>query len=184
MSPQSQNSSGVSDLAVKKATGRVWKEWFSILDKTGGRKKNHREIAASLDRYKLNGWWRQMITVAYERARGLRVKYQKPQGFEISVSRTIPVPVAESFRAWEDPNVRRRWLEKKGIDIRKSTPPKTMWLTWPDGKTSLSLNFLPKGKEKSQIVIQHGKLPGARAAEKMKIYWSGKLDRLREVLEN
>ncbi|MCI0532189.1 MAG: hypothetical protein L0Y74_09620 [candidate division Zixibacteria bacterium] len=184
MSPPSKNSSGVSDQAVKKATGRDWKDWFAFLDKSGGRKKNHKEIVASLSRYKLNGWWRQMITVAYERARGLRVKYQKPEGFEISVSRAISVPVAESFRYWEDPQLRSKWLGKNGIVIRTSAPHKSMRLTWSDGKTSLSLSFLPKGKEKSQIVVQHGKLPDAGAAEKMKIYWSRKLDRLREVLEN
>jgi uncharacterized protein YndB with AHSA1/START domain len=184
MSSPSKNSSGVSDQTVKKATGRDWKEWFAILDQSGGSKKNHREIVASLSRYKPNGWWRQMITVAYERARGLRAKYQKPEGFEISVSRTISVPAADSFRYWEDPRLRSKWLGKNGLVIRTSTPNKSMRLNWSDGKTSLSLNILPKGRKKSQIVVQHGRLPDAGAAEKMKIYWSGKLDRLREVLEN
>ena len=34
-----------------------------------------------------------MIAVTYEQACGLRDKHEKPQGFEISVSRTIDAPI-------------------------------------------------------------------------------------------
>ncbi len=37
-----------SDEAVKAKTGKVWAEWFKILDKAGARKWPHKEIAEYL----------------------------------------------------------------------------------------------------------------------------------------
>lgn len=67
--------------------------------------------------------------------------------------------------------------------IRQATANKSMRITWVDNKTSLEVNFYPKGQAKSQLVVQHGKLPDAQAAAKMKIYWSKKLDWLKEFLK-
>jgi hypothetical protein len=58
-----------------------------------------------------------------------------------------------------------------------------MRVTWNDGKTSLEIYFDAKGEHKSQVVVQHSKLPNAKAASQMKTYWSAALDRLRELLE-
>ncbi len=42
---------GLSDQAVKKATGKSWQEWLAILDKAGARKmthtKNRRETSSA-----------------------------------------------------------------------------------------------------------------------------------------
>lgn len=57
--------------------GRNWKEWFSILDSIGKRMK-HKDIASYLHReFHVTGWWSQMITVAYEKEKGLRENHQK-----------------------------------------------------------------------------------------------------------
>ena len=37
-----------SDEAVKAKTGKVWAEWFKILDKAGAKKWPHKEIAMYL----------------------------------------------------------------------------------------------------------------------------------------
>jgi hypothetical protein len=57
----------VSDEAVKKATGKAWRWWFSLLDRVGACAISHREIARWLSDKKLikSGWWCQMVTVAY-----------------------------------------------------------------------------------------------------------------------
>ena len=61
----------VSDAAVEAKTGKTWQEWFALLDAAGARQMDHKSIAAHLDK-KLGvpGWWAQMVTVAYEQARG------------------------------------------------------------------------------------------------------------------
>jgi len=50
-------------------------------------------------------------------------------------------------------------------------------------KTSLEIGFYPKGAGKSQVVVQHSKLPDAKSSARMKSYWGKALDRLRASLE-
>ena len=75
MSPQSKptETTRMSDAAVQASTGKIWKEWFAILDKAGARKMDHKQIVAYLVKHhKVGPWWQQMVTVIYEQARGLR----------------------------------------------------------------------------------------------------------------
>lgn len=173
----------MSDEAVKAKTGKTWKQWFSILDKAGGKKMNHQEIVKYLSAEQSVGpWWQQMVTVTYEQARGLRDLHQKPGGYQISVSRTVNVPISMLYHAFANDKARNAWLAEKGLAVRKATANKSMRVTWNDVKTSLEINFYPKGDDKSQVVVQHSKLPNAKAASTMKTYWGKALDRLRDSL--
>jgi hypothetical protein len=61
----------LSDAAVQAKTGKTWQEWFAVLDAAGARAMDHQSIAAySYQQLRLPGWWAQMVTVAYEQARG------------------------------------------------------------------------------------------------------------------
>jgi hypothetical protein len=177
------NIAGVGSAAVKKATGRTWNEWTALLDKAGAKSWPHAEIALWLHKkHQVNDWWCQMVTVGYEQATGRRVKNQKNDGFEISVSKTISAPVANAFEAWKDATVREQWLPRTPLSVRKATPHKSIRIIWAD-ETNVSVNFWPKGPLKCQVVPQHGKLPDAATAEKMKTFWNEKLETLRVFLE-
>ena len=184
MPAQKLKFAGVSNEAVHAKTGKGWKEWFALLDKIGARKMLHKDIAEHIyNNHKINGWWSQMVTVGYEQARDMLEKHQRVTGYyDISVSRTLEVPVSKVFKAWQDGKVRAKWLGEKPV-IRSSTTNKYIHLTWADKKTNLDLNFYSKGPAKSQVVVQHVKLPDAKAATKMKSYWSKNLDRLKEFLK-
>jgi len=170
----------MSDEAVKAKTGKTWKEWFAILDKFGAKKMNHQEIVRYLHTKQAVGpWWQQMVTVTYEQARGLREKHQKPGGFEISVSRTINIGLTKLYKSFVTEKARRAWLPEDGLTIRTAIPNKSLRMTWSDGKSSLEVSFISKSLEKSQVVVQHSKLPDANASAKMKTYWGKALDRLR-----
>ena len=172
------------DEAVKSKTGKTWKEWFAILDKAGAKKMSHQEIVNSLKtKHGVGPWWQQMMTVTYEEARGLRERHQKPAGFQISVSRTIKAPVSKLYNAFANDKARNAWLPEKGLAVRTATANKSMRVTWNDVKTSLEISFISKGENKSQIVVQHSKLPNAKASTTMKTYWGKALDRLRASLE-
>jgi uncharacterized protein YndB with AHSA1/START domain len=172
----------MSDEAVETKTGKTWAGWFKHLDTAGAKKMMHREIAAHLSENGVGPWWTQMVAVSYEQARGLRDKHEKPQGYEISVSRTIDAPVGKAFKAWTVEKTRKLWLPAN-LEIRKATTNKSLRITWEDGKTSVAVAFLPKGAEKCQVVAQHSKVPDAKAAAKMKKFWSAALDRLKKLLE-
>ena len=174
----------MSDEAVKAKTGKTWKQWFAILDKAGAKKMNHQEIAKYLNTEQGVGpWWQQMVTVTYEQARGLRKPHERPDGYHISVSRTVNVPIAKLYNAFANDKARKAWLAEDGLAVRKATANKSMRVTWNDVKTSLEINFYPKGEDKSQVVVQHSKLPNAKASATMKTYWTRALDRLRASLE-
>lgn len=180
-----ERAGGISSDAVNRKTGKSWSQWFRILDAAGARRMSHKEIVAFLskDHKAIGGWWLQMVTVAYEQERGLRKKHEKPDGFEISVSRTIEAPVSKLFRAWKEPGIRMRWLSDPGIRIRKSTLNKSMRANWIDGKSHVNVYFNARGKERCQVVVQHFKLKSTPAATKMKQYWSQNLDRLKEEMQ-
>lgn len=174
----------VGDEAVKAKTGKNWKEWFALLNKAGAKKMTHQEIVKLLSsEHNVGPWWQQMVTVAYEQASGLRQENQRPDGYQISISRTLNAPVASVYKAFAVEEVRDEWLGEKGLVVRKATPNKTMRVTWKDKATSLEVYFAKKTADKTQVVVQHTKIPDAKSATKMKTYWTKKLDRLRKTLE-
>ncbi|MBI4540583.1 MAG: hypothetical protein HY704_13865 [Gemmatimonadetes bacterium] len=172
----------ISDQAVRASTGKGWAEWFEILDGIEAVQMKHRDIAQHLyDEHGVDGWWAQMVAVQYEQERGLRAKHEKPEGFEISRGKTVAAPLDVVYAAWSDGRRRRRWLSEP-IEIRKATPGKSLRITWPDG-TSVSVELYRKGTGKSQVSVQHGKLPDAAAAERMKEYWARTLEALKSAVE-
>ncbi|TAH35563.1 MAG: hypothetical protein EYC70_12970 [Planctomycetota bacterium] len=179
---KAEHPAGTSDEAVRRATGRDWSAWGRILDKAGCRTMSHKEIVAVVGEQGTEGWWGQMVTVGYERMRGLREKHQTTAGYQISGSRVIQVPLSRLFQAIADPKLRKKWLAEP-IEIRKATRNKSLRMAWADG-TAVDVNLYSKGTGKSLVALQHAKLRDAKAAAKMKAFWAGRLDRLRALLED
>ena len=174
---------GVGDEAIRSATGKSWQEWLDLLDGIGADEFDHAACARWLNEHHVgSGWWAQMITVGYEQARGLRVKHEKTSGFEIGRSKTLPIALARLYAAWESPQ-REVWLEMPGLEARTARRDKSMRLTWPDGSI-VAVYFWPKGQHKSQVQVQHGKLPDAETAEQMKAWWGEALGRLADSIES
>lgn len=174
----------MSDEAVKAKTGKIWSEWFKILDEAGGKKMTHKEIVAHLgENYGIGSWWRQMVTVTYEQARGMRKVHEKTEGFQISKSKTISAPVSKLYKAWANENTRKQWLKDAAFTIRKKTANKNIRITWVDNTTSVEVMFYPKSDAKTQVVVQHSKLPNAKEAERMKNYWEQNLAKLQQFVK-
>jgi hypothetical protein len=173
----------ISDAAVLEATGKTPSRWFAILDRSGARTMTHTEIARTLnERHGVSGWWSQMVTVAYERRRGLRSVNQRRGGtFYVSVSRTLGAPVSEVYRAWEDARRRASWLGRP-ITVRTASRNKSMRITWDDD-SSVHVYFVAKGPAKSQIAVQHEKLTSAAHVARAKTYWAKTLEKLRGRVE-
>ena len=177
---------GISSAAVKKATGCDWDRWFKTLDQFGCRELKHKEIAELIyARWpKIGGWWSQMVTVGYEQARGMRGRNQAKDGWQLSSTKTVAVPVKSLFGAWNDPKKRAAWLKDHKFTVRKATEPKSMRITWVDGKTSVEANFYAKGTGKSYVALQHSKLADKKHVEKMRAYWTKALEKLKAELED
>ena len=101
----------------------------------------------------------------------------------VSSSKTFGVPVKSLFLAWKDPKKRAAWLKDHRFTVRKSTAPKSMRITWVDGKTSIEANFYAKGAKKSMVALQHDKLAGAADVARKRAYWAKALAKLKATVE-
>jgi hypothetical protein len=170
---------GMSDAAVRAATGCDWKAWVGALDFRGAERWSHRAIAASLaSEHGLSGWWAQTVAVGYERIKGLRAKGQRRDGsFEANRARSFPVPLATLRRAWSDARTRRRWLPVSGLRLRPNQSERALRFEWPDG-TVVELWFTAKEGAKSSVQVQHRGLASREAAETARREWATRLDAL------
>jgi uncharacterized protein YndB with AHSA1/START domain len=173
-----------SDEKLTEATSRDWDAWLSILDRSGARDRKHRETVDFLiAEHAVPGWWAQTITTGYERARGLRLKHQQPNGFTVYASKTIGVPLEDLFAAFIDEGRRREWLTDGSMALRTSQPDKVARFDWDGGPTRVLVTFDEKGPSKSTTYVAHERLPDAGAAEATKALWKKRVAALKAILE-
>jgi uncharacterized protein YndB with AHSA1/START domain len=174
-----------SDRKLTEATGRGWESWLTILDEWDARDKKHGETVGFLmAEHGVPGWWAQAITNGYERATGLRMKYQQADGFTIYASKTIAVPVEVLFDAFVNDGRRQEWLSDASMTLRNSVPGRVARFDWNGGPTRLAVTFDPKGPAKCTVAVAHERLPDADEAEKAKASWKQRLAHLKSVLES
>jgi hypothetical protein len=176
----------MTDEKVQAATGRVWADWFALLDEWGAVDHEHREIAGWLgSEHGVPGWWAQTVTVEYERARGLRpLRGDRDGTHNVSASKTIGAPVDELFDAWADPDRRARWLGDVELRERTSRPPRTARYDWEDGSTRVIVGFEAIGEAKSRVALSHERLPDEDEAARLKAFWRERLAALKTQLES
>ena len=166
---------GMSDASVRKATGKNWSQWVKVLDEAGCTSKPHREIVRSVRESGAPDWWSQMVTVGYERIRGLREKGQRRGGgYEAGKSKTFNVPVRNLFAAF----VKRL---PSNATVKTRTPNKRLRFAWDDGSV-VEATFTSKAAGKSTVSVTHQKLPDKASADKMKALWSERLAALADIL--
>jgi hypothetical protein len=171
----------VSDESARKKTGHGLDHWFAVLDSFGAATKGHTAAATHLNKdHGVPGWHAQGITVAYERARGLRDVHQSCAGdFQVSVSKTVPATVAEVIAAFRDTQRRAAWLQGadpglvQALDAAfsgdKPRQVKTKgsdyaWFRfpWSDTKVEIRITGKPKG---ASVAMDSTELAGAEQVE-------------------
>ena len=176
------NRTAISDAAVRAKTGKTWRQWFTLLDKAGAAKLDHKSIVTLAARKGDAGpWWRQMVTVEYERARGLRAKHETATGFSVSISKTIASDVAELYAATADARRRRKWAPAGALKVSSLTEDKYLRASW-NGTARLEINFYPKPGGKAQITVQVGKLAKKSDVERERAAWKKALVKLESLL--
>jgi hypothetical protein len=173
----------VSEDAIVKGTGRAWDDWFRILDAWDATTHTHTEIARHVNgEHGIDGWWSQSVTVGYERARGMRAPNQRPEGFEVSVSKTVDMPSMEAWRAFVEPKRRAAWLD---LGLRMRTGTRTMGraarFDVPSEGTRVNVAFDPKGDDRAVVTVTHVKLADAEDVASHRIAWRERLGRLAAV---
>jgi hypothetical protein len=175
-----------SDDAIRERTGRGWEEWFDLLDEWGAAERTHRDIARWVaEQLGLDplAWNPQAITMSYERTRGGRAVGEHADGFAVTATKTVAVPVERLYDAVVDESARGRWLPDGELRERTATRPKSARFDWGEGDSRVLMTFVDKGGAKSTLAIQHERLPGAADADRMKAYWRDRVSALKEALE-
>jgi hypothetical protein len=181
--PDYAKIAGMSDEALKAKTGCDWGRWVHALDRHFAHEMSHREIADLVNqKYGIDGWWSQCVTVGYERIKGLRERGQRRGGaYEATKSKTVNVPVHQLYDAWAQKRTRKRWLADVDPKVRAGTKPRSLRLGMEDG-TIVALWFTTKGDSKSSVSVQHLNLPDRATADRSKREWGSRLDALAALL--
>ena len=198
-------SPSIADERVHAATGKHWDQWFALLDKWGAAKKEHKAIAIYLSREQgVAPWWSQMVTVEYERARGRREVNQTARGFEVQVQRTLPAGIESVWEAFAETRHLNKWFTTKAKQQFREggayanadggrgkfvtiLPHRKLTFTWENPEHSpgsmVTLDFLPKGAEKTVVHITQYKLASKAQVAEQKEGWTWALASLRHYLE-
>jgi len=91
------------------------------------------------------------------------------------------VPVTTLFDSWRMPRRRKQWLGDAPLAVRTAVAPKSMRLDWGNG-TVVTAWFTAKGPGKSSVVVSHTKLDDKAEADRLRQYWSERLDALGQTL--
>lgn len=174
--PPRQAEPEVSEATVLQATGRGWDDWFRLLDDRGLEGFSHRDTARWLSSaHGVDGWWAQSVTVGYERARGLRKPHQTSEGFEVSVSKTVAVPVEVAWEAVAEERARSGWVGDVDLDERTLKPPRYARFEVSADGSRVLMSIDPKGEAKSTLTVTHGRLRDAEAVEARRAFWRERL---------
>ena len=174
---------GMGDKAVVQASGMDWHAWATALDNVDAARMEHPEIAKYVStHFDVSDWWAQMITVAYERFRGLREVGQRRGGdYEVNKSTTIGVAVRDVWQALSDADRRQLWMPNAEFSVSTATELKSMRARLADG-TRLDVHFTAKGDLKSTVSVQVRKIPDKAAADETRALWGARLEALKDLL--
>ncbi len=169
---------------MERATGKRHAEWFALLDAWGATDHGHTEIARWLsETHGVPGWWTQSVTVAYERARGMRARHEMRDGFTVGATRTIGVTAEAALAAFTNATLRRQWLPDAPMQPRPTRAALTARFDWSDPPSRLVVTVVAKGPDKALVSVGHEQLPDAETGERLKTSWRGWLGTLKAVLE-
>ena len=171
---------------VRRGTGREREEWFTLLDEWGAAGRPYREIAAWLTgEHKISDWWAQKLIVEYEQSRKVREPGVRPDGtFTVGTTKTLAVPAERLFEAIADAQLRETWLPGVVMRQRTSQPGRSARFDWQEDGTRVSFQVAPLGEARSQVAVQHERLPDSAAAKKALVFWRERVVALKTELES
>ena len=185
---------GMSEAKFIERTGHGFDHWFAVLDRFDAMKKGHTAAARHLyEAHGVDGWYAQGITVAYERARGVRELNQRCDGaYEVSVSKTIHGNVASIVRTLTNARQRAQLrVSDAGVlpalAAGLAAPKSKGFVVRPDGlgrfrykwgDTTVQFYMVPKPGDKVSVTVSHMNLANTDAVESRRSMWREMLNSL------
>ena len=163
---------------LERGTGVPLTEWARRLDEAGARELDHTAIARLLvERWEVDQWWAQGVTVAYEQLIGRRVVGQSRDGdFAASASRTLDGAPGEVRERWHAFMTEAR-RDALGLE-EPSLSDTATWRYWRAGLADgsrVSVNITAKDPGRSTLGIEHKGIGTAEERAAWKDAWAGVL---------
>ena len=190
----------ISNAAILKKTGHGLDHWFAVLDAFGSGAKGHTDRAQYLyDVHGVPAWYTQGVTVAYERARGLRVMNQSCTGrFQVTVSRAVAASLDEVVDALGNAKRRAVWLRSADPALRaameaaftgekprsvkvKNPQNASLRIKWDGSTVEIRIAGKPKGGS-TTVAADNMDLPDASLVEPRREKWKVALEALKSHL--
>ena len=197
--PVSKIRTRTGEAGLIKKTGHGYDHWFAVLDAFGAPGKGHTASAAHLARdHGVPSWHCQMVTVAYERERGLRAMNQSCAGdFQVNVSKVVAAPLAEVVDVLRTPRRRAAWL--KGVDASLGRALEAAFagakprdvkvrdsafarLRYPWAGEAVEIAVMGKPNGRTSVVASMTKLAGPEQVEERRAQWRAALEGLKGYL--
>lgn len=199
----SKAATRVSDESCVRATGKTTAEWNALFDAEHAQHWSHAERIGFVRRHGvLQGWWQQVLTVNYERSRGLRLLGEtQGAGFEFGLSRTFPVAPEYAWaklttgiglEAWAGDQVevelkKGAWQDLKGkrIEVRGITPGVRLRLVVKEPgvpSRTFQMSVVPGIEGKAAIRFHEENLPGVAARKRADRKWNEIMDEVGTIL--
>ena len=185
--PRAKRSSTISETKLAERTGHGFDHWFGVLDRFDAVKQGHTAAARHLhDAHGVDGWYAQGITVAYERARGVRAMNQRCDGaFEVSVSKVITGDVPSIIRRMTNRRLRSRLTSSEpglvpALGAALDAPASKGFVVRPDGlgrfrykwdRTTVQMYLTPKPGGKVSVVVTNMQLASSDMVEERRQAW-------------
>ena len=182
----------VSEARCIEKTGHGFAHWFEVLDRFGARAAGHTKAARHLHTdLGVSAWYAQSITVAYDRAHGLREVGQRSTGdYQTSVSRVLPISQEAARDLLAEAPARDRWLAPIDGEVARwllgslaagSLTPrgKTLRLRERLGETVVQLELVAKADGRSSVGVRHDKIATKEAMIAFRDQWRTILDAFR-----
>ena len=119
---------------------------------------------------------------SYERARGLREVGEHEDGFTVTASKTVAVPVERLYAAFVDEEQRARWLPDGPLRERTHIEPRSARFDWGDGATRSTSRSWRRARARA-VALSHERLADSGEAERTKAFWRERVSTLKAVLE-
>ncbi len=135
------------------------------------------EIAHELQTtYYLDHDWAKDIARTFSDAYDLKKAGIRKKDFEVSVRKTFPYPI-ESVVGHA-----KNWFNQENRAVQTKFHERCISCEWKTDQSNVEVQFVSKGKSKTQMVVQHDRLKSSMDADIMRNFWKEHISSIIEAL--
>jgi hypothetical protein len=173
---------GVHDDNLSTVTGKTWAEWKHFLDAAQASEKSIDEARSIMRSYRrIQDELENLILRFYFRLDVEEGVLESASELDFTSTLTVNAPLHITESAFTDAALRKQWLSESE-EILKHNPGKNLRFAWNTNQMVV-VTFIPKGRAKCQISLQHSKISDSLALIELKAFWKERLATLGRFLE-